>query len=73
MLERLDLYAAVRAVKLGLPFSIHNVFRILECHNPEMCNFFTPVREIVMVMHEMHEETGQPERDYPYNEFVPNK
>lgn len=70
MLERLDLYAVVRAVLFGILLSIYNFFSILERYNRNMCTFFTLVGEMGMAMHEMHEVTELSEGDYPYEELV---
>lgn len=73
VLERLDLYAVVRDMKFGLLLSINNFFNILVHYNMKIHTFFTLIREMGMEQHEMHEVTGLPEGEYPYEEFTPNK
>lgn len=44
----------------------------MELYNAGTCTLFTPIGEIGIAVHEMHEVTGLPEGDYPYKEFILN-
>ena len=43
---------------------------MLECYNPEMCTFFTPVREKWLALHEMYKVSELVMGDIPYEEYV---
>ena len=65
-----DLYNNVQAVQYGITQSSHHLFAMLERYNMETCTFFTPVREMGFVLHEMYEVSGLAIRDIPYEEYV---
>ena len=58
LLERVGLYAAVKAVQWGIPQSSQNFFGILERYNSLTGTFFTPVGEMGLALHELHEVSG---------------
>jgi len=45
---------------------------MLECYNPGICTFVTPVKEIGFALHEMYEVSGLVTGDIPYEEYVPS-
>jgi len=71
LLKRVGLYSAVRAVQWGIPQSSQNFFGILERYNPLTGTFFTPVGEMGLALHELHEVSGLVTGDMPYEEYVP--
>ena len=71
LLKRVGLYVAVRAVQWGIPPGSHNFFGILERYNSLTGTFFTPVGEMGLAMHELHEVSGLSTGDIPYEEYVP--
>ena len=71
LLEHVGLRSAVRAVQWGIPRSSHNFFGILERYNPLTGTFFTPVGEMGLALHELHEVSGLATGDSPYEEYVP--
>jgi len=70
-LRSLDLFTPIRAVRFGLKSNPLQFFSILELYNSDSCTFFTPDGELGMAMHEMHEVSGLPKGEVPYEEFIP--
>ena len=71
LLGHVGLYPAVRAVQWGVPPSSHNFFGVLERYNSLTGTFFTPVGEMGLALHELHEVSGLASGDIPYEEYVP--
>jgi len=77
-LRQMGLYRAVKVIKYGISQSSHHFYGVLDRYNPWMCTFFTPVREMVLGLHELYEVSGlvigdaltkstsQPSRSYTY-------
>ena len=70
-LRSLNLLTPVRATQRGLKINIAQLFSILELYNADTCTFFTPEGELGMALHEMHEVSGLPMGEVPYEEFIP--
>jgi hypothetical protein len=66
LLKRVGLYTAVRAVRWGIPQSSQNFFGVLERYNSLTGTFFTPVGEMGLALHEMHEVSGLSTGDFLY-------
>jgi len=71
LLEHVGLYPAVRAVQWGIQRSSQNFFGVLERYNPLTGTFFTPVGEMGLALHELHEVSGLATRNLPYEEYIP--
>ena len=71
ILRSLALFTPIRAVQFGLKSNPLQLFSILELYNSDSCTFFTLDGELGMAMHEMHEVSGLPMGEVPYEEFIP--
>lgn len=56
--------------KHGIPHSNQNFFGILELYNPETCTFFTIIKELGMLLEEMHFVTGLPPGECFYEKYI---
>ena len=72
LLLQAGLYEHVRAVEYGIPQSSQYFYAILERYNPEICTFFTLIREMGLALHKMYEVSGLVIGDAPYEEYIPS-
>ncbi|XP_020263338.1 uncharacterized protein LOC109839321 [Asparagus officinalis] len=71
-LKSSGLYAPIRATMYGFPVSCRHFLALLETYIPESNTFLTSGGELGLALHEMHQVSGLPIGDCPYQEYFPS-
>ena len=66
------LYAPIRATMYGFPVSCCHFLALLETYVPDSNTFLTCGGELGLALHEMHQVSGLPMGDVPYQEYFPS-